>query len=100
MGGQSVAVAQSRGVVGAIVNRAVRDVPSFRKRNFPTWRRGPTPITGKCRMQAIEINGPVAVCRTFVEAGDPIVAHDPGGCVIPADKANAVLEKSNSIIQQ
>ena len=35
MGGQSVAVAQSCGVVGAVVNGAVRDVPSFRVRNFP-----------------------------------------------------------------
>jgi regulator of RNase E activity RraA len=100
MGGQSVAVAQSRGVVGAIVNGAVRDVPSFRKRNFPTWCRGTTPITGKCRMQAIEINGPVAVCDTFVEAGDLIVADDSGVCVIPADKVNYVLEKCKSIIQE
>src|SRR5882762_4300406 len=51
MGGQSVAVAQSCGVVGAVVNGAVRDVPSFRSRSFPAWSRGTTPITGKCRMQ-------------------------------------------------
>lgn len=100
MGGQSVAVAQSRGVVGAIVNGAVRDVPSFRKRNFPTWCRGTTPITGKCRMQAVEINGPVTVYDTLVEPGDLIVADDSGVCVIPADKVNHVLEKCKSIIKE
>jgi regulator of RNase E activity RraA len=100
MGGQSVAVAQSRGVVGAIVNGAVRDVPSFRKRNFPTWCRGTTPITGKCRMQAVEINGPVAVYDTLVEPGDLIVADDSGVCVIPAEKVEYVLEKCKSIIKE
>ena len=100
MGGQSVAVAQSRGVVGAIVNGAVRDVPSFRKRNFPAWCRGTTPITGKCRMQAVEINGPVTVFDTLVEPGDLSVADDSGVCVIPANKVDYVLEKCKSIIKE
>jgi regulator of RNase E activity RraA len=100
MGGQSVAVAQSCGVVGAIVNGAVRDVPSFRKRNFPAWCRGTTPITGKCRMQAVEINGAVAVYDTLVEPGDLIVADESGVCVIPAEKVNYVLEKCKSIIKE
>lgn len=99
MGGQSVAVAQSRGVIGAVVNGAVRDVPSFRKRNFPAWSRGTTPITGKCRMQAIEINGLVTLCDTLVEPGDLIVADDSGVCVIPADKVDYVLEKCKAIVK-
>jgi regulator of RNase E activity RraA len=100
MGGQSVAVAQSRGVVGAVVNGAIRDVPSFRARNFPTWSRGTTPITGKCRMQAVEINGAVSLYDVLVEPGDLIVADDSGVCVIPADKVNFVLEKCKSIIKE
>jgi 4-hydroxy-4-methyl-2-oxoglutarate aldolase len=100
MGGQSVAVAQSRGVVGAIVNGAVRDVPSFRKREFPAWSRGTTPITGKCRMQAVEINGPVTLYDTLVEPGDLIVADDSGVCTIPADQVSYVLEKIKSIIKE
>jgi regulator of RNase E activity RraA len=100
MGGQSVAVAQSRGVVGAIVNGAVRDVPSFRKRAFPTWCRGTTPITGKCRMQAVEINGPVTLYDTLVEPGDLIVADESGVCVVPADQVNYVLDKCKSIIHE
>lgn len=100
MGGQSVAVAQSCGLVGAVVNGAIRDVPSFRKRNFPAWSRGTTPITGKCRMQAVEINGPVSLCRTLVEPGDLVVADDSGVCVIPADKVEYVLEKCKSIIKE
>src|SRR5260370_29313763 len=100
MGGQTGAVVQSRGVVGAIVKGAVRDVASFRKREFPTWCRGTTPITGKCRMQAVEINGPVTLYDTLVEPGDLIVADESGVCVVPADKVHYVLEKCKSIIRE
>ena len=100
MGGQSVAVAQSCGVVGAVVNGAVRDIPSFRARNFPAWSLGVTPITGKCRMQAVEINGPATLRDVLVEPGDLIVGDDSGVCVIPADKVNFVLEKCKSIIKE
>jgi 4-hydroxy-4-methyl-2-oxoglutarate aldolase len=97
MGGQSVCVAKSRGVVGAVVNGAIRDVSSFRSATFPAWSRGITPITGKCRMQAIEINGPVTLYNVVVEPGDLIAADDSGVCVIPAEKVDFVLEKCKSI---
>jgi len=100
MGGQSVAVAMTRGVAGAVINGAVRDVSSFRSRNFPTWCRGTTPITGKCRMQAIEINGPVCIHDVLVEPGDLIVADDSGVCAVPAGKVGSVLEKCQGIIKE
>lgn len=97
MGGQSVCVAKSRGVAGAVINGAIRDVSSFRSANFPAWSRGATPITGKCRMQAVEINSPVTLHDVVVEPGDLIAADDSGVCVIPADKVNYVLEKCKAI---
>jgi len=100
MGGQSVCVAQSRGVVGAVVNGAIRDVSSFRSRNFPAWSRGTTPISGKCRIQAVEINGPVTLHNVVVEPGDLIVADDSGVCAIPADKVSYVLEKCKTISEE
>jgi regulator of RNase E activity RraA len=100
MGGQSVTVALSRGVIGAVVNGAIRDVTSFRSRHFPTWARGVTPITGKCRMQAIEINGPVSLHNVVVEAGDLVVADDSGICVVPPDKVQFVLEKCKEILKE
>jgi regulator of RNase E activity RraA len=100
MGGQSVCVAKSRGLVGAVVNGAIRDVSSFRSSNFPAWTRGATPITGKCRMRAIEINGPVTIHNVLVEPGDLIVADDSGLCCIPADRVSHVLEKCISISKE
>lgn len=98
MGGQSVAVAVQKGLVGAIINGAVRDIPSYRLYDFPTWCKGTTPITGKCRIQAVEINGPVTLHDLVVEAGDLIVADDSGVCVIPADKAEYVLQQCKEIV--
>jgi len=98
MGGQSVAVAVSKGLAGAVINGAVRDIPSYKEYDFPTWCKGSTPITGKCRIQAVEINGPVTMHDIIVEAGDLIVADDSGVCVIPAEKVEYVLEKVKEIV--
>jgi regulator of RNase E activity RraA len=94
MGGQSVAAAVAAGVIGAIFNGAVRDIPTYKQMDFPAWSKGRTPITGKCRIQAVEINGPVTLHDVLVEAGDLIIADDSGVCVVPADKAEYVLKKA------
>ena len=63
MGGQSCTVASSRGLAGAIVNGAVRDVNAIRRLDYPVWCCGKTPISGKHRMEAIEMNGPVTASQ-------------------------------------
>lgn len=94
MGGQSVNVAKAAGVIGAIFNGSMRDISTFIKMDFPAWSKGRTPITGKNRIQAVEINGPVTLHDVLVEAGDLIIADDSGVCVVPADKVEYVLEKA------
>jgi 4-hydroxy-4-methyl-2-oxoglutarate aldolase len=100
MGGQSCTVAMSCGVIGAIVNGAVRDVPSIRELDYPVWARGATPMTGKFRMEAIEINGPVTLYDIAIYPGDLIVADDSGVCAIPPDQVDHVLSKLQSIDQE
>lgn len=100
MGGQSVTVAKSRGFAGAIINGACRDVPTIRDLDYPVWTKGVTPITGKFRMEAVELNGPVTVHDVVVHAGDLVVADDSGLCFIPAEHITAVLEKVKSIIAE
>jgi len=99
-GAQAVDVAQGCGIVGGIFNGGVRDIPALRDRKFPAWLRGMTPITGKCRMQAVEINGPLNVAGVLIEAGDLIIADDSGVCVVPPDKVEYVLEKCKSIAEE
>lgn len=97
MGGQSVAVAVQEGLAGAVVNGAIRDIASCRKLDFPVWAKGMTPITGKCRIEAIEINGPVTLHDIQVIPGDLVIADDSGICVVPADRVQQVLDEVRSI---
>ena len=98
MGGQSFTVAKSRGLAGAIVNGAVRDVDAIRRLYFPVWCLGQTPISGKHRMEAIEINGPVTLHNVAVNPGDLVVADDSGVCVVPAEKAESMLNSVTKIL--
>ncbi|WP_248923864.1 RraA family protein [Paenibacillus hamazuiensis] len=100
MGGQSCTVAKSRGLAGSIVNGAVRDVSTIRSIDYPVWSFGHTPMTGKFRLEAIEMNGPVTLHNIVVDAGDLIIADDSGICVVPFDKIEIVLETAKSIIAE
>jgi 4-hydroxy-4-methyl-2-oxoglutarate aldolase len=96
-GGQSARAGKSRGFAGALVHGAVRDLPSLESNGFPVWAAGVTPMTGKYRMQAIEINGPVTLHDVMVDAGDLIVADDNGICVVPAGLADVIILDAESV---
>ena len=98
MGGQSCTVAKSSKFAGSVVNGAVRDVSAIRNLNYPVWSCGTTPITGKYRMIAVEMNGPVTLLGVLVEAGDLIIADDSGVCVVPPDLVEYVLEQTKKIV--
>ncbi|RUT30089.1 RraA family protein [Arsenicitalea aurantiaca] len=100
MGGQSVTVARSRGFAGAIVNGAVRDVSTIKKIDYPVWSKGVTPITGKFRMEAVEMNGPVTVHDVAVYPGDLVVADDSGVCFVPYEHIGYVLEQLRAIARE
>lgn len=100
MGGQSCTVAKSCGLIGAVVNGAVRDITTIKKLDYPVWSMGTTPITGKFRMEAIEMNGPVTLHNIVVNPGDLIVADDSGVCVIPGDKVEYVLSRIQAVDEE
>ena len=98
MGGQSFVSAKIRGLEGVVIDGAVRDVGEIRKYQMPTWCRGVTPKTGKCRIEAIEINGPVVLAGIQINPGDLIIADDSGICAIPPQHAVYVLRKCQEIL--
>jgi regulator of RNase E activity RraA len=97
MGGQSATIARRQGFVGAIVDGTVRDPEQYRGMGWPVWCRGFTPMTGKYRMQTVEVNGKVQVCGVQVSPGDVICADEAGVCVVPREQAAAVLEAARKI---
>jgi regulator of RNase E activity RraA len=97
MGGQSATIARRQGFAGAIVDATVRDPEQYRSMGWPVWCRGFTPITGKWRMQTVEVNGIVQICGIPVKPGDLVCADEAGVAFVPRDQAAAVLEVARRI---
>ncbi|WP_342133381.1 RraA family protein [Hydrogenophaga sp. OTU3427] len=97
MGGQSALVGKTSGFVGAVVNGAIRDLPAIKEIDFPIWAAGVTPITGKFRMEAMEINGPVRLHDVVVYPGDLIVADESGICVVPSEYIERLVTEAETI---
>jgi 4-hydroxy-4-methyl-2-oxoglutarate aldolase len=97
MGGQSATIARRQGFIGAVVDGTVRDPEQYRGMAWPVWCKGFTPITGKWRMQTVEINGAVQICGVQVRPGDVICADDAGVAVVPRERAAEVLEAARKV---
>lgn len=97
LGGQAITSAKTAGFAGVVVNGAVRDLPTIRNLDFPVWARGATPITGKFRIETMEINGPVTVHDVAVQAGDLVLGDDNGLCFVPAELVDDVLRRAQEI---
>lgn len=103
-GGLMSGLCQMKGVVGAVVDGAIRDVDETRDLGFYVLskavvpRSTHTPISG--RMEPIEINVPIQCAGALVNPGDIIVADENGVVVVPLDNAEDVLEKAKEQAQQ
>jgi 4-hydroxy-4-methyl-2-oxoglutarate aldolase len=91
MGGVGTRIGKRQGEVGAVVDGGIRDVTESRAVGYPIWSTERTPVTGKWRLEAIEINGPVLICGIRVEPGDLVVADETGVCFVPRDRMMEVL---------
>jgi len=92
MGGISAQTGKRQGEVGAIVQGGVRDIAHSRAVGYPVWASDITPVTGKWRLETVEINGPIQIGEVRVSPGDLVVADDTGVCFIPRDLVLEVLE--------
>ncbi|NWG24213.1 MAG: RraA family protein [Pseudorhodoplanes sp.] len=97
MGGISSTIAKRQGEAAAIVDGAIRDVRESVEIGFPRWASSVSPITGKWRIQTVEINGPIRICGVPVKPGDIVVADDDGVCFVPLEHAELVLRRSIEI---
>jgi regulator of RNase E activity RraA len=94
MGGLSTLVAKKYGLAGNIVDCGVRDVGEMRVLDYPVWSRGVTPITGKFRFQALEVNGLVVCGGVSVKPGDLVVADDSGVVIVPQKLLREVVRRA------
>src|SRR5499433_1152028 len=92
MGGISAQTGKRQGEVGAIVMGGIRDVAHSRAVGYPLWASEITPVTGKWRLETVEINDEIQIGEVRVMPGDLVVADDSGVCFIPRDYILEVLE--------
>ena len=91
MGGISAQTGKRQGEAGAVVLGGVRDVAHSRRVGYPVWAAEVTPVTGKWRIETVEINGEIVVAGVRVTPGDIVFADDTGVCFIPIARAAEVL---------
>lgn len=89
--------AVAKGMAGNVVFGGVRDVATIREKQYPTWSAHVTPRTGKYRLEAIELNGPVTIAGVQVRPGDLVVADDTGVVVVPLERTEEVLRRAQEV---
>ncbi len=99
MGGLMSGRARQRGLAGAVVDGAVRDVAELKKMQWPVFAAGITPRSGTFaklgQQQAIVSCGDV-----IIQPKDMIVGDEDGVVVIPADLLEETLQLACEIEQR
>jgi regulator of RNase E activity RraA len=93
LGSEAAANLRAAGIVGAVVDGAVRDTEGLLDLAFPTWARAWTPVSGRWRLEAGAVGEPVSVGGVQVRTGDLVVADRGGVCLLPADRAEALIRE-------
>lgn len=100
------AAAMQRGVVGAVIDGAIRDVAGIRARNFPIYAAAVTPA-GPHKSGGGTWGGTVSCGGVPVVTGDLIVADEDGIVAVPwegrevvAGEARAVIEREDELMKR
>jgi regulator of RNase E activity RraA len=97
IGGLMATAMRFRGLAGAIIDGAVRDLPQIKRIQFPVYSRGVSPATSINHYRFEAANVPVTCAGVRVNPGDIIVADEDGVAVVPRDKAAEVLKKAQEL---
>lgn len=91
MGNLMATTARVRGLAGAVIDGAIRDVTEIREIGFPVWARRISPATSVGRMISVDKQIPVLCGGVLVRPGDYIVADADGVVVVPQEAADRVV---------
>ncbi len=94
-GGLMAGLCQMKGVVGAVVDGAIRDTDEIRDLGFPIHSKAIVPRSTHSpyteRLDPIEINVPIQCGGVLIEPGDIVIADEIGVTVVALGRANEVL---------
>ncbi len=102
-GGLMAGLCQQKGVAGAVVDGAVRDIDEIRDLGFPLWARAVVPRSTHSpyskRLGPIKINVPITCGGVLVYPGDIVLADEIGVVVVPRQDAERVLKKAEQLAE-
>jgi regulator of RNase E activity RraA len=90
--------AARRGVVGAVVDGAVRDVRALHALGLPVWPRSVCPLAYTRRLECVARDVPVTCAGVQVAPGDLIVADADGVAVVPQGRAAEIRQRAEVVM--
>lgn len=97
MGGLMATAMKFRGLAGAIIDGAVRDLPQIQRIQFPVYSRGVSPATSVNHYKFVAMNVPVTCAGVKVNPNDIIVADEDGVAVVPRARAAEILKRAQEL---
>ena len=86
-----------RGLAGAIVDGAVRDIPHIKRIQFPVYSMGIAPGTSINHYRFAGVNVPITCAGVNVNPNDIIVADEDGVVVVARAHAAEILKRSQEL---
>lgn len=86
-----------KGIVGVIVDGAVRDVDEAAELGLPVFARAAVPVTARGRVAEHSFGGPITVSGVVVSEGDWVLADRSGVVFVQAARLEEVLAVSERI---
>jgi 4-hydroxy-4-methyl-2-oxoglutarate aldolase len=90
--------ALNRGVIGAVIDGACRDVEEIRRMRFPVICKGVVPNVGAIAGYG-HVNVAIQCAGVSVLPGDIIVVDGNGVVVVPMSEAAAVLQRAQRLLE-
>lgn len=93
-GGIMSQIAAHRGIAGTVINGVCRDTAEADEAGYALYAVSRFMRTGKDRVQVDSVGEPVALGGVRVSAGDLVVADKDGVVVVPAARADEVIQRA------
>lgn len=97
IGGLMATAMKVRGLAGAVIDAAVRDLPQIKKIQFPVYSTGVAPSTSVNHYRFAGSNIPISCAGTIVRPNDIIVADEDGVVVVPREHAAEILKRAQDL---
>ena len=92
--------AKLKGLSGAVIDGACRDIDDARDLEFPVYARGVVPMTARGRVMQESFNQEIQFAGVQVHSGDLVIADGSGVVFIPREKEEEVLDAAEMVFHK